>query len=562
MTPPGAFDVARWESFFTTRDGALSEIVAMRASASWRATTALRKASETVRLSRQRGDATARFAHPSGTAAEALRLRLLAVAPHLLSTADAPRAATMSTAELVDEVTAHVARTHAPGSVWLLFVALSGAMPDEAHLLSLTRALDRAGTSDFTAEALRICGDLAREHRSQLRRLRVETTRPVVLIDFVATHGANGPAQRLARAIARRWAAKDTALVAVTADGTGLRDLGEKELEHAIGWQPTMLNDHVKVVENNFETLVVPWHSSVLFAEVPARAQSPWLGPLAAESGSRSFVIGQGLLATAAALYVETPSSLTSAAFLTLVKHVGTVLAPSEATAREFRGFAHGLAAQGLAAPQIEVVRHPHRIGPVDEPTAPPRADPPPAGPDGPSIVAVGELAAQLNYTGLFYAAEALWREGLHFTLTVYGETGHAGWGAVADAAQSLRAAGRPLRLVDVFLPSEVDAAVRGARATAYLPFHDDFAAPAAFSLSAGTPVLAGSTGPSAELEAGGGVLLVDIRDDQSVIDGLRSLLTDDELVARLRAEAVARDDAGWNDYSDALWERIVEGRR
>jgi glycosyltransferase involved in cell wall biosynthesis len=62
-----------------------------------------------------------------------------------------------------------------------------------------------------------------------------------------------------------------------------------------------------------------------------------------------------------------------------------------------------------------------------------------------------------------------------------------------------------------------------------------------------------------AEIASGGGALLVDPRDDASLVDGLERLLTDEATHSRLRAEAAARDRRSWDDYARETWALLVD---
>ncbi len=91
---------------------------------------------------------------------------------------------------------------------------------------------------------------------------------------------------------------------------------------------------------------------------------------------------------------------------------------------------------------------------------------------------------------------------------------------------------------------------------------HEGYGLPVAESLAFNLPVITSSYGSTAEIGAGGGALLIDPRDDRALTDAMRDLLTDDELLARLRAETRGNVSRTWNDYSAELWEYLVEPER
>ena len=47
--------------------------------------------------------------------------------------------------------------------------------------------------------------------------------------------------------------------------------------------------------------------------------------------------------------------------------------------------------------------------------------------------------------------------------------------------------------------------------------------------------------------------------DDEAIADRMRRLLTDDQLLATLRAEALGRPPRTWDDYARELWAALVD---
>ena len=91
----------------------------------------------------------------------------------------------------------------------------------------------------------------------------------------------------------------------------------------------------------------------------------------------------------------------------------------------------------------------------------------------------------------------------------------------------------------------------RVARFTVFPSLNEGFGLPLAESLACGTPAVTSNYGSMREIvELGGGALLVDPRDDHSVADGMRALLTDDSLLEELRDPS--NYEAFQNDLKDA----------
>src|SRR5205085_1195336 len=103
-----------------------------------------------------------------------------------------------------------------------------------------------------------------------------------------------------------------------------------------------------------------------------------------------------------------------------------------------------------------------------------------------------------------------------------------------------LRAAHRPVEAISAATDALLFGGYRVARFTVFPSINEGFGLPVAESLACGTPVITSNFGSTREIaeggDAGGGALLVDPRDDDSLTGAMRSLLTDDALLHRLRA--------------------------
>ena len=102
-------------------------------------------------------------------------------------------------------------------------------------------------------------------------------------------------------------------------------------------------------------------------------------------------------------------------------------------------------------------------------------------------------------------------------------------------------------------------ASSREARFTVFPSINEGYGLPVAESLACGTPVVTSDYGTMKEIaDAGGGALLVDPRDDHSIADGMRRLLTDDTLLAELTAQATSRTPRTWDQYAEETWALLV----
>jgi glycosyltransferase involved in cell wall biosynthesis len=225
----------------------------------------------------------------------------------------------------------------------------------------------------------------------------------------------------------------------------------------------------------------------------------------------------------------------------------------SAAAAAEFRAYASALPAQGLAPPHIFECRLAEELAPPDAHTGPqahPDRDTP-----RPLVLCVG-LEPRKNPLGLLYAAERLWREQLDFELCF---VAGSGWGDEAlRRIDELARQGRPISIATALSERELAAAYRRARFTVFASLHEGYGLPVAESLACGTPVITTGYGSTKEVASGGGALLVDPRDDNSICDAMRRLLTDNVLLATLEQEIAARPVRTWEQYAAELWGSLV----
>jgi glycosyltransferase involved in cell wall biosynthesis len=151
-----------------------------------------------------------------------------------------------------------------------------------------------------------------------------------------------------------------------------------------------------------------------------------------------------------------------------------------------------------------------------------------------------------------------LWREGLDFELRILGHLGNER-SPLVGLVPELQMLGRPLVQETGVSDLRIASSLLEARCLVFPSLHEGFGLPVAEALSHGVPVITSDFGSTRELADGNGGLLVDPEDVSAICDALRALLVDDELHARLVAEARARPARSWVDYAHDLWEALVE---
>lgn len=117
----------------------------------------------------------------------------------------------------------------------------------------------------------------------------------------------------------------------------------------------------------------------------------------------------------------------------------------------------------------------------------------------------------------------------------------------------------RPLDVRRAVSDAELDHAYAMASFTVFPSLHEGYGLPVAESLAHGVPVITSDFGSTAEIAADGGALLVDPHDDGALTAAMRTLLTDQQALDRLRDEISGRPERSWRDYADGLWGQLVE---
>jgi glycosyltransferase involved in cell wall biosynthesis len=305
------------------------------------------------------------------------------------------------------------------------------------------------------------------------------------------------------------------------------------------------------------DEVVVPWESTYLLPELsPERPRNERIAALAQFARCRTGVIGFDCVPITTA---ETTALGVSEAFATnlaAVRHMDTVSTISAAAGTEYGGWRTMLASVGHTGPEISVDLLPSEVpesAAADLEAARERL----LLPGMPMVLCVGTREPRKNHLALLHAAELLWREGVHFNLVL---VGGRSWndGRFNAELTMARAANRPVETVTTMSDTELWAAYRVARCMVFPSLNEGFGLPIAEALSCGTPVVTSNYGSMAEIAAGGGALLVDPRDDDSIAAGMRTVLTDDDVHRQLATAARARPQRTWEHYAADVWSALV----
>jgi glycosyltransferase involved in cell wall biosynthesis len=168
-------------------------------------------------------------------------------------------------------------------------------------------------------------------------------------------------------------------------------------------------------------------------------------------------------------------------------------------------------------------------------------------------IACIGSFEPRKNHLTLLAAAKKLWTQGHDFELQLVGRTTYYYARKMLPAIWQLQRRGRPLRWLRHVNDETLHEVYRSCRFTVYPSLFEGFGLPIAESLWHGKPVVCGGNGALGEVACGGGCLIVDQTSAEALADGIKKLLVDRPLYARLRDEARARKFRSWADYTNKL---------
>jgi glycosyltransferase involved in cell wall biosynthesis len=464
-----------------------------------------------------------------------------------------------TTAQVIHRLAVHAKATADAAVAWLVFIALSACFPTADDLADLRRRLDLATEGGAMTAALGATLSAASRTGRLERTMRVEEGSIIVDVNFCATHEHNTGIQRVVRQTIPRWVAAghDLALVAWTADGEAMRDLGAAELDRVLHWDDR--RHPQSGAENVDGIIVVPWRSQVFLPEVPLDKLCAPLAALAESSGNRVSLIGYDAIPLVSAESQRAEESQRFANYLTLLKHSDAVFGISDSAAEEFRGFVDALPAQGLEGPAVTSVRL--AVG-IPQAAADSAAESTSGEGAPPLVVCVGSHEPRKNQDAVLHAAHTLFRQGQRFRIVFVGGGDRSNRHGFDRKIARLRASGFDVSSRRKVTDTELWALYREARFSVFVSLHEGFGLPVAESLALGTPALTSNYGSLAEIAEGGGCATVDPRSDDQVIAGMRKLLTDDKVIATLRAQAAGRPVRGWDEYARELWAAALDRER
>lgn len=431
-------------------------------------------------------------------------------------------------------------------TVWLALSVLQAELPTRSSVVATRRSFQTEDARKVLLALPRGPFGLVINARNSVR-LMTEST--IVDVHHTARTELATGIQRVVRMTIQRWSAGDAAvLVGWTDNMKAMRRLSADEEQNALyGEVPHATRQDAREV-------AIPWRSRYILPELAIESdRTDRIAAMAEFSGNHTSVIGYDCVPLTSG---ETTGMGMGAAFarnLVAVSNFDRVATISVAAKVEYQGWRRMLNSAGLSGPDVrEVILASEATDTTPEDIA--LASERLVIDDLPLLLCVGSHEPRKNHLAVLYAAEVLWREGHEFCLTFVG--GNA-WNSEATVQQikELKAKGRPVQSVRGIPDAILWGGYRIAQAVVFPSFNEGFGLPVAEAIAAGTPAVTSNFGSMAEIARHGGAVLVDPRDDNDLVDGLRMAMFDPETRQRLAAELAAVPVRTWDTYAAELRE-------
>jgi FkbM family methyltransferase len=517
-----------------------------------------------------RGPAAAPTNHASAPEADALRLRMRQAAALLRVTAEAPVVPDGSSLDrdAFDLFADALEDSDAPvmARAWLAHVVATATYPDEATLRAEGRLLRRMGPRPYIDHLVDLFAGALERRQARAVGLDPIVDGVVADVTHTAQHDLQTGIQRVVRETCSRWLDGDR-MVPVWWDygANALRRLGDAEVERLRNWRDHLPSAHgteleVRLFDDGPSGIIIPWGSLLLLPELTAEpARTEGYRSLACSDVLRGIsMIGYDLIPVTAAETVTEAMSHVFSLYLSMVKRSTRLSAISGAAAEDFRAFNAAVVSQGLTGPTVEA----HLLPPSPTPVTDHDLDTVAAefGVGSiPMVLVVGSHEPRKNHLMVLEAAESLWSAGVWFDLLFIGGSGWRSEPFDEEIAR-LRSLNRPVQVLKRATETQLWASYRLARFSVFPSLVEGYGLPIVESIASGTPVITTNYGSMAEVAADGGAVLVDPCDPMALAIEMRRLLTDDDELERLRAEAASRHFGSWDDYADRVWAFLVEG--
>lgn len=437
-----------------------------------------------------------------------------------------------------------------PQNVWLVITILKAGYPIGVEVSEGINLLRIMGGVHFIESTI---GSI-----KHIEPVQMELLRDAVLVDVYHTAGtelATG-IQRVVRETARRWKRDhELTLVTWTLDQKSLRRLTPAEEQTALwGAKPASFTSTAQA-----SIMLVPVGGYYIMPELGAEHwRTARIAAMAEFAGLRSGAIGHDCvpLTTAETTGAGMPAGF--ARYLAALTRMDAVSVTSVASEAEYLGWRKMLEGIGYSGPNINL----HALASsVLETTVEEGAafEGKHRKTKAPLVVVVGSHEPRKNHLAVLRAADELWREGLEFELLFIGGNS---WNNKAFKAklQLLLDQGRNVNTASAITDADLYSAYRRAIYTVYPSINEGFGLPVAESLLLGTPVITSNFGSMADLGKGKGAILIDPRSTADLPTAMRTLLTNEKELNRLKLETKKFVGKSWDDYASETWNYFTQG--
>lgn len=442
---------------------------------------------------------------------------------------------------------------------WFVHTLLTGSVPQEDEFAELQQRVLDTGAGG----ALQLIMSWQQRPADTVwqRTSAVEVLSGRVLVDISHTVGTTlrSGVQRVVRNTVPTWLSLGAVPIVYDDAARTWRHLDAAERAAVAAWSRSDVGATAEDAAPA-PTVVVPDRCQILVPELKPRQPLPALRAASAHSSNEFRWIVYDLIPILAAQYVPDETVAGSVDYVSTLKHAKQLVAISESSAAEFRGFVSGLGSQGLTGPAVT-----HELLPLVPPPAPTRRGDVEAGslrtaPDLPLVLCVSSISPHKNQEVLLSAAARLAATGASFELMfVAPNAWHVD--GFRKRLTALQSSGVPVSLVRDVGDEALWSLYRSAHCVVLISRVEGYGLPVAEALSVGTPVVTSDFGSMREVAADGGALMVDPTDVAAVADAVGSLLQDGPLHRSLAAAAAARPTSSWEDYATRTWSLLLDGR-
>lgn len=443
---------------------------------------------------------------------------------------------------------------------WLTYIAMVSQYPTSEDMVRFSTDVIVNGAPAALAQLLKKNAELP---RTWALRAGLELIRDGVVDASSTSHrDFHTGIQRVVRGAAPNWVDKHGArLIIWGTKGGAYRDPTRAERWRILEYEARRRDVPGLGEANSPENIAVPWETTVILPETagqPGRAVA--LACLGEWSGNDLTVIFHDFLVLSLPETFPAKTRATTTNSNTVLRTARRVSTVSATVARQVVENAAFSADLGYPAPEVRPHLLPVHAADVPADVVEECRQRLQGVPGLPLVVSVSSIEPRKNHLMTLRAAEAMWKEGHQFQLAF---VGWASWESdnFMEEFERSQSQGRPVRIIRQASEEMLWSAYKCATFTVFISVAEGYGLPAAESLAMGTPVLLSDRGSMAEVGASGGVHFVDPTDIGSVIAGMRTLLTDKERLEQLTEETQKLPQSSWDEYADATWEWLVEGK-